>query len=100
MNFLKKYIAYVKDRPQDIWFKRKVFGWGWTPVTWQGWLVTLVFIIAIFAFALTIDERSTPRELVFTFFLPVTLLSITFIRIAYLKGEKPKWMWGFPKDED
>jgi hypothetical protein len=32
----KKYIEYLKDNPQGYWFKRKVWGWGWTPVTWQG----------------------------------------------------------------
>ena len=30
------------------WFgPRRVPGWGWTPVTWQGWAVIAVFIVAI-----------------------------------------------------
>jgi len=24
------------------WFRPKTFGWGLTPVTWQGWVYTLV----------------------------------------------------------
>lgn len=29
------------------WFVRKTFGWGITPVTWQGWVYTLVFVAGI-----------------------------------------------------
>ena len=24
------------------WFRRKRFGWGWTPISWEGWVVTLL----------------------------------------------------------
>jgi len=99
MNFFKKYIQYLKDNPEGYWFKRKLFGWGWTPATWQGWLIIFVFIVLILLFAMTIDENSSNREIVFTLILPVALLTITLIRICYLKGEKPKWQCGFPKKE-
>jgi hypothetical protein len=78
-----------------LWFKRKRYGWGWYPVTWQGWSITLLYVVSVLAFALTIDENaSAPNEIFFTFLLPVLFLTITFIRIAYKKGEKPKWQWG------
>jgi hypothetical protein len=51
----------------------------------------------MFAFALTIDENSPPREAMFTFFLPMTLLTVALIRICYKKGEAPRWQWGLPK---
>lgn len=97
---IKQYLAYLKDNPNHYWFKRKLYGWGWTPVTWQGWTVTLLYVILVIAFALTIDERSSDREVVFTFVLPVTLLTIALIRICYKKGEKPRWQWGFHADEN
>jgi hypothetical protein len=31
------------------WFRPKIIGPGWTPVTWQGWLITLVFCVVIAA---------------------------------------------------
>lgn len=95
----KRYIAYIKDNPEGYWFKRKLYGWGWTPATWQGWLLTLGFIVIVVAFAFTIDENSPPEEIMFTFFLPLILLTVSFITIAYKTGEKPKWSWGFPKDK-
>lgn len=88
------YIPYAKDNPKHLWFKRKIYGWGWTPVTWQGWLITGLYVGLVIAFSLTIDEDSSNREKIFTFGLPVLFLTVTFIRIAYLKGEKPKWQWG------
>jgi uncharacterized membrane protein len=94
---LKRYIAYLKDNPEGYWFKAKLYGWGWTPVTWQGWLVTLIYAALIILFGLTLDESSSDREALFTFVLPVILLTITFFRIAYKKGEKPSWRWGGKK---
>jgi hypothetical protein len=91
---MNKIIDYYKDNPRGYWFKRKIFGWGWTPVTWQGWSITAGYLALVIAFALTIDETSPVREVMFTFVLPVTLLTITFLRIAYKTGEKPKWQWG------
>lgn len=93
-SMFKRYIAYLKDNPRGYWFKRKLYGWGWVPVTWQGWLVTAVYVALLIAFSSTIDESSPPQEIMFTFFLPLTLMTVTLIRICYKKGEKPRWQWG------
>jgi hypothetical protein len=31
------------------WFRPKAMGIGWTPDSWQGWAITLVFCLAIIA---------------------------------------------------
>jgi len=100
MSIFKEYIDYLKDNPEGYWFKRRLFGWGWTPARWQGWVVVLVWLFAVMFFAFTIDESSPPQEIIFTFFLPLVLLTLTLIRICYKTGEKPKWMWGIPKDKN
>lgn len=99
MNIIKGYIQYIKDNPKHLWFKRKLYGWGWTPATWQGWMVILVWLVLVFAFSFTIDENSPTREVMFTFVFPVTLLTVALIRICYKKGEKPRWQCGVPKEE-
>jgi len=96
---IRRYVDYMKDNPEGYWFKRKLYGWGWVPVSWQGWLVTAVYIVLILAFASTVDENSPPQELLFMFILPLAILSITLLRIAYKTGEKPRWQWGLPKDK-
>jgi len=93
---IKEYIKYLRDNPQGYWFKAKLYGWGWDPVTWQGWVVVLIHIALVILFALTIDENSSAREIMFTFVLPTVLLTATLLRICYKKGEKPRWQWGPP----
>ncbi len=94
MSIIKEYIEYLKDNPERYWFKRKLYGWGWTPATWQGWLIVLTYIILVFLFALTIDGTAPERELWFTFVLPLILLTTTLIGICWKTGEKPRWQWG------
>ncbi len=88
---------YIQDNPQGYWFKRKLYGWGWAPATWQGALVILGYLIAITALALTLDETSPMREIAFTFILPTFILTAALIGICYKKGEKPRWQWGIPR---
>lgn len=97
---IKEYLEYLKDNPKGSWFKRKLYGWGWVPVTWQGWLITILYVLFVLIFASTVDETSSPQEIVFTCILPITLLTIMFIRICYKKGEKPKWQWGYKKENE
>jgi len=99
----KKYLNYIKDNPEHYWFKRKIWGWGWVPATWQGWLATCVYIAFTLLFVLT-QEESIPGNpdsgsnfLVLG--LPIILLTAMFIFILCKKGEKPKWQWGLPKDK-
>lgn len=99
----KKYMEYLKDNPEHYWFKRKLWGWGWTPATWQGWLTTGIYLALVIALV-SMREAVVPGNpdsgsnfLVLG--LPIILLTALFIFIAYKKGEKPKWQWGIPKDK-
>lgn len=84
---------------KKLWFKRKIYGWGWYPVTWEGWAVTLLYAFMVIFFALTVDRTSPPQEVMFTFVIPVVLLTIALIRICYRTGEAPRWQWGEKKEE-
>ena len=84
---------------KKLWFKRKLYGWGWYPVSWEGWLVTLLYVGLVLTFAFSIDETSPHEEVFFTFIIPLVLLTAAFIRIAYKKGEKPRWQWGRHTDD-
>jgi len=55
---IKEYIKYLKDNPEGYWFKAKLYGFGWAPAAWQGWLVLFVYIVAITLFSLTVSHRS------------------------------------------
>ena len=99
---LKKYIAYLKDNPEGYWFRRKLYGWGWTPAKWQGWCVTFIYILLILVLVLSREEaipgNPDSGSNFLTFALPIIALTILLIVIAYKKGEKPRWQWGEDKN--
>ncbi len=39
----------MRLHPMNQWFGPKSFGWGWTPVTWEGWVVVLGIVVVIAA---------------------------------------------------
>ncbi len=90
----------LQDNLVHYWFKAKLYGWGWTPARWQGWLVIAVWLVLVLLFAFTIDENSPTREVVFTGILPIFFLTVLLIRICYKTGEKPRWQWGTRKDAE
>lgn len=95
---LKDYIEYFKDNPHHYWFKAKVYGWGWTPATWEGWTVVLIFLIAIIANGYRIDSASHSVSDTLLNFIPQTVILVfLLIVICYIKGEPPHWQWGLPK---
>lgn len=40
------------------WFGPKVFGWGASPASWEGWLATAVFVAAMIGVGLLFEHRS------------------------------------------
>lgn len=73
---------------KKIWFKRKTYGWGWTPVTWEGWTTVLVWL-ALLVFAMSKMQENSIESLIFVFTMVAFLLFI-----SYKKGEPPCWQWG------
>lgn len=64
------------------WFGPKRLGWGWRPLTWQGWLLSLLLV------ALLLGARwglgtSMPA------FGAMTVILAVFAPIAWLTGGRP-----------
>lgn len=76
------------------WFGRKRYGWGWTPITWQGWLSLAVFI-AIFTFGATafVNAGTSPRH---WFALAIWSASVIFCFLLFVRSKGPaaRWQWG------
>ncbi len=100
MNILSRYIEYIRDNPQGYWFKRRLFGWGWTPATWQGWLAMFIYVALIIARVLTLPHTMSFKAALITFIGPIFILTFAFILLAYKKGESPRWQWGIPDKKD
>jgi hypothetical protein len=89
MRIFSHYLAYLKDNPERYWFKRKLYGWGWTPARWPGWVVTGAYIGLL---VVTLNEYARVSDvLALALFL---IASVIFITVAWCTGESPRWQWG------
>lgn len=73
---------------EGYWFVPKLFGFGATPVTWQGWVLTLGFVAA-----LLLDIRWLRPELPKA--IVAAALLAAFVTIAWRKTDGGwHWHWG------
>ena len=78
-----------------LWFKAKKYGWGWTPITWEGWVTILIFVGAIIWNALRLEKFSATQYDYLITFIPETLFLLALLYIiCSKKGERPHWSWG------
>ncbi|MDF2379615.1 MAG: hypothetical protein P1V18_05380 [Candidatus Gracilibacteria bacterium] len=92
------HIKYLKDNPKGYWFRAKLYGYGWIPAKWQGWMVLVIFIGAVLLNLYRIFSYSTSENEAIMSFVPQLLIMIgILITICYKTGEKPRWQWGVPK---
>lgn len=96
----------MKTTPQKRWFKAKEYGWGWTPVSIEGWIATLVFalgyVFLIISYlgwlgAATEAHQVNYREVALStleFLTAFVLLTYALTRVCTRFGEAPSWRWG------
>jgi len=98
MNFFSQYIAYLKHNPEGYWFKRKLYGWGWVPATWQGWLTLAVFVFVLARLIVPFSHSAPKSSDTIWFLVEILLWVAALILVCYLKGEPPQWQWGTHKE--
>ena len=81
-----------------LWFKARRFGWGWTPVSIGGWIVTVVAIVLIFAGTVVLHYElrrgANPILAAVLFLLWTVAIGGLMTAIAWKTGEPPRWRWG------
>lgn len=80
------------------WFIRKTYGYGWTPATWEGWLVLTLYVVAsVLTYLIVYPRADSAQNIVLWFVLPFVCYTALLLLTAYKKGEKPRWQWGNEK---
>ncbi len=74
------------------WFGQKRYGFGCSPISWQGWLVAFVYVAVVVAAGLL--ARSSPLA-AYSAIATVTILFI-FLAAKTTKGGLA-WRWGDKK---
>ena len=77
-----------------IWFKAKLYGWGWTPATWQGWLAMVVYIVVIEASTLGLLWRHVSTGRVIAAIAVGVAATVGLGILCYRRGDPPRWRWG------
>lgn len=76
--------------------KRKRYGWGFIPTSWQGWLfiaLQLAVLLVAASFLPQKPEQPTTDEKI-KFFTIVGLVIVNLGLVTFMAGPKPHWRWG------
>jgi hypothetical protein len=73
-------------RTSTAWFgpKRRV-GWGWTPISWQGWAVTAAWTVVVVGVSLVLAMRQQILAMLLFEVVAIVLLLV----VASLTGDGP-----------
>jgi len=87
-----------------VWFEPKLYGYGATPVTWEGWLIVLAFVAAavVAAWAFIGFDRSvkpTTVNLIAFLVTIVVLVAALWVVSQATTGGEWRWRWGSMNQE-
>lgn len=83
-----------------LWFKRRRYGYGWTPVTWQGWVSIIVFLAIVILGMLPLLANPYSTALLWLYLTTVITSVVILVAISASRGPRPKWRWGKKPDDD
>lgn len=91
---INKFMTKNKNTKNNVWFRAKMYGWGWYPISWQGWILTLLYLVGILQFAANANQLHSASDILMNFTIPFVIDTIFLLTICYAKGERPRWRWG------
>ena len=83
---------------RKYWFKAHRHGFGWTPDTWQAWLIFVIYLVGLFySYTQISDDSYSFNDTLINFLPKFFIFSALLLAAAYLKGEPTTWRWGDKK---
>jgi hypothetical protein len=70
---------------KKLWFKRKRYGFGCYPASWEGWVVIIVWAGFFTSFVVKMDHEWLENNIL------IAISIIILIWICYKKGELGGW---------
>jgi hypothetical protein len=79
----------------EYWFKPKRYGYGATPVTWQGWAVTIGTVLAVVAVSLGLRLTAKSLWALAALVLFDAVAVSALVIVSYRKTDGGwRWRWG------
>jgi hypothetical protein len=95
-----EYKPAQEDAAMSAWFRPKRYGYGATPATWQGWVLTLGFVAALFGITQALELSMAGPEAHLAGIVAAVALVIVFTWIVWKKTDGPwRWRWGSDGEE-
>jgi uncharacterized membrane protein len=84
---------------QTYWFKPKRYGFGAAPSSWQGWALTIGYVLVMMGLGAWLGSKAAEAERHLTaFFVLGAAVTIIFVGIAWRTTEGGwRWRWGDKK---
>ena len=79
------------------WFRQKSFGYGATPNTWQGWILTLVGLVLILCVVWEVQQINDRLMQTLVALAGIAAVGIPMSIIAWIKTEGG-WRWRGGRD--
>lgn len=88
---------------RPLWFKRRRYGFGWTPVTTEGWAVVVAYLVIVIGGGIVlglsgVNGNSTVG--VISYFVVVGAATVALYLISRRHGPEPRWRWGRSSEDD
>ena len=88
----------MNQKNKRHWFRARKNGYGWTPASFEGYLVIFLYIILNIGLFIRINRNSDSGSDTLIGFGPIfVILTLILIFTCLLKGEKTNWNWGRKK---
>ncbi|MFT7615444.1 MAG: hypothetical protein ACI8Y7_000250 [Candidatus Woesearchaeota archaeon] len=84
---------HASTKKEKLWFKQKIYGWGWIPSSWEGWTVTAVICLYVLWTGFYYQEKVADGQ-IGGFIISLSCAIIALIMVCKAKGETPRWRWG------
>ena len=80
----------------EYWFKPKRYGYGATPITWQGWLISALTAIAMVAVAvlLPLVRPAGPGNWIAVIVIDLLIIVPLVLAIRRKTDGDWRWRWG------
>ena len=77
------------------WFRPKQYGYGATPVTWQGWVITIAAVIVLVAATYSLTSFSAISLWFWAALLVDAVVVATLLVVSRQKTDGEwRWRWG------
>jgi len=84
-------------KKNKYWFKSKRFGWGYVPISWEGWLSVAIFMVLIYLSGYLNNVYQEPinnKDLLSFLFDTFIIILVTLPFYQKKSKDKARWRWG------